>query len=481
MPANIIDNNNKITIIQKRLTILVTYCNEAGHMNACIGTTKTLLRRGHRVIFLIHKAWTNTDTLTRLGYELYLYSGEELKPNQSPADAVAEKLEQFQIISPHIDTKNKLINIVRYFREGPYMEHKLKSLNNALEVAIKKFDPDGIIVDDHSVPPAVFYSGKPWIKNISMAPLFEMFDPTLPPGGSGLYFLFKLNLNYISYHQGLPSNGDRSEWPAYNEIRRKLFFSSEFNDCIERWGYQRYSNDAIFPPTQLLTIYACPQELNYSQIVQNTNWFNLESFNKIDVAAGESQGVKELRQLLSESFFSLTRFNDGQKWSGKWILVSMGSMGSVDLTLMKRLVMLLGQTNHKYVVSKGPRHDQYQLSSSGNMWGEKFLSQTALLPHMDLVITHGGNNSVTETFAQGKPMIVMPLFADQYDNAQRLHETGLGVRVDPYTVTQTELDAIIDRLLGDQVLASKLTAAFHRIQASDAHERLADRIECLLD
>src|SRR5699024_4957220 len=86
--------------------------------------------------------------------------------------------------------------------------------------------------------------------------------------------------------------------------------------------------------------------------------------------------------------------------SGKLCYISMGTLGSADVNLMKRLADILSKTPHKYIVSKGPRHEEYDLPR--NMWGDRFLPQTKIVPLVDLVITHGGNNSVTEVFAEGK-------------------------------------------------------------------------------
>ena len=88
------------------------------------------------------------------------------------------------------------------------------------------------------------------------------------------------------------------------------------------------------------------------------------------------------------------------------------------------------------------------------MWGAEFLPQTKLIPLVDLVITHGGNNTTTEAFHFGKPMIVLPLFWDQYDNAQRVDETGFGVRLPTYAFEDADLRGAIDRLLGERVAAA---------------------------
>lgn len=160
---------------------------------------------------------------------------------------------------------------------------------------------------------------------------------------------------------------------------------------------------------------------------------------------------------------------------GALIYVSLGSLGSADVPLMERLSESLGKTRHRFVVSKGPQHSEYELAD--NMVGEEFLPQVSVLPEVDLVITHAGNNTTTEALHFGKPMIALPLFWDQHDNAQRLDETGFGVRLPTYDFSDRQLSGAIERLLGDDELRERLEAVSGRLQAHPGNERAAELIE----
>jgi UDP:flavonoid glycosyltransferase YjiC (YdhE family) len=111
------------------------------------------------------------------------------------------------------------------------------------------------------------------------------------------------------------------------------------------------------------------------------------------------------------------------------------------------------------------------------MWGAEFLPQTSVIPLSDLVITHGGNNTTTECLHFGKPMVVLPLFWDQHDNAQRMAELGLGVRLDTYRFADEQMHGAIARLLGDEALHANLTTSATKIQARNGLTAAADVIE----
>jgi UDP:flavonoid glycosyltransferase YjiC (YdhE family) len=115
------------------------------------------------------------------------------------------------------------------------------------------------------------------------------------------------------------------------------------------------------------------------------------------------------------------------------------------------------------------------------MVGAEFLPQVSVLPHVDLVITHGGNNTVTECLHHGKPMLLLPIFWDQHDNAQRVHETGFGKRLPTYSCTDAEISRAIDQLLADVSLRGRLAETCERLQANPGNVKAADLIERLAE
>ncbi|MGZ8623094.1 MAG: glycosyltransferase, partial [Actinomycetota bacterium] len=160
---------------------------------------------------------------------------------------------------------------------------------------------------------------------------------------------------------------------------------------------------------------------------------------------------------------------------GKVVYLSLGSLGCMDAALMQRLIDALGTTGHRTIVSMGPLKDQMTLGP--NMYGDQFLPQPSILPQCDLLITHGGNNTVCEGFHFGLPMIGLPLFWDQYDNAQRLQETGFGRRLPTYDWTDEQLVGAVDRLLADDDLAARMTTIATQVQDEPGRVKGADLIE----
>jgi len=73
----------------------------------------------------------------------------------------------------------------------------------------------------------------------------------------------------------------------------------------------------------------------------------------------------------------------------------------------------------------------------------------------------------------------MPLFWDQYDNAQRVHELGYGQRLDTYGFADEELTSAVDRLLADGDLRARMDANAEVIRGRSGTQRAADLIEAL--
>lgn len=86
---------------------------------------------------------------------------------------------------------------------------------------------------------------------------------------------------------------------------------------------------------------------------------------------------------------------------------------------------------------------------SENIHVERYIPQSAVLPHCDLMINHGGSGSVIGSLAHGVPMVVLPMGADQPLNAARCEELGVGIVLDAFRATPDSVADAVTTVLDD--------------------------------
>lgn len=133
------------------------------------------------------------------------------------------------------------------------------------------------------------------------------------------------------------------------------------------------------------------------------------------------------------------------------------------------------------IVSAGASVDQLSSLQDDDVRIYRHVPQVALLKHVDAVITHGGNNTVLETLAAGRPMVVIPFGGDQWANARRVERLGVGVSLDPAILTSDAVRVALDsaRTPASRATAQSLATAIAgyggTAAAADAIEDLSTR------
>jgi MGT family glycosyltransferase len=161
------------------------------------------------------------------------------------------------------------------------------------------------------------------------------------------------------------------------------------------------------------------------------------------------------------------------------LYVSFGSLGSGDTELLKRLIKTLSKLPVRALVNVGDYIDQYT-DIPDNVIIDKWFPQPSVIPKVDAVIHHGGNNSFTECLYFGKPAIIMPYVWDGHDNATRVEETGHGFKMDRYDWTDTDMEAKIMAMLTDKKMKAKLKRTSKSMRAKHGPTKAAKVIDGLM-
>jgi UDP:flavonoid glycosyltransferase YjiC (YdhE family) len=107
-----------------------------------------------------------------------------------------------------------------------------------------------------------------------------------------------------------------------------------------------------------------------------------------------------------------------------------------------------------------------------------------VLGHASAAVVHGGSGSTLGALAAGLPLVVVPLFADQPENARRVAEVGAGVAVEPKrenpAATTEPLRAAIEAVLAEPSYRERAGALADELRAeppADAAVPLLERLD----
>jgi len=124
-----------------------------------------------------------------------------------------------------------------------------------------------------------------------------------------------------------------------------------------------------------------------------------------------------------------------------------------------------------------------EAKSVKNVHLAKWLPQKDLLVHpkVKAAIIHGGYNSLTETTYMGVPVIVMPLWGDQYGNAVRVTRQNIGVKLERQNMNEQTVYEALNKVLYDKTIQenAKRLGQMIREKPFSAYEQATEWLEYL--
>lgn len=181
-----------------------------------------------------------------------------------------------------------------------------------------------------------------------------------------------------------------------------------------------------------------------------------------------------------DAIFERRRLSHGQR---KVIYAGFGSVFSTDLAFLQRLLGVVAERrNWDLVISLSDRIAPTDLGRlPERVHAFAWVPQMRVLRHADVVVTHGGINTIDECVVSGVPMLVYCGFeTDMAGNTARVVHHGIGIAGDRRRDSTQVIRERIDRLLYESRFGNNLGRLRDRYAAYAEH-RVAERaVESLL-
>uniref|UniRef100_A0AAN0LHW4 UDP-glycosyltransferase n=1 Tax=Polyphagotarsonemus latus TaxID=1204166 RepID=A0AAN0LHW4_9ACAR len=375
------------------------------------------------------------------------------------------KFKQPEIVNKSPIVLNKILDtwkLDKYERYGFFCEKFISLLNlwrnrdKLIAGLIDELKPDFVFIENLFNIPSLMNKDYKWGMIISTNPL-RIGDQE----------------NHFPMNTGCVDKEEAKKYLNIFKEKSKNFFHS-LDDWYKENNLIRKPSLSYVQGSEYLNIFLFPEELNYFQPNElSGKWFQIENTiinssveNKMKIYQNFNPTGKEI---LTKEFL--------QK-PGKLILVSLGTVLTRNIDLFKEIIPFMKNIPHKFIVSKGKFGDQIELPN--NCIGSNFLNQLEFLPMVDLFISHGGNNSLCEAFYFGVPMVIIPGFGDQIDNAAILENKKLSKTIFLNDFTEENLKKSIDFMFKNENIKNEMSKISEKIKKKDKLNELCELIlkEC---
>ena len=405
-----------------------------------MGIAQACREQGHRAVFICDPGFRGV--FSEYGFEEFQVNLSEPMPPEQAANYWSDFIQQ-HIPNFHKSAYDQIDNYVKDCWEA--IVDTAKWAQKGLPDVLNEIKPDLICVDNVILFPAIKQSGVPWVRIVSCSEN-EVADDNIAP--------------YLSGCRENDAAGRERFRRRYQEVLKPIH--DEFNNFLIHCGEAPYplANFVEESPYLNLLLYPESAKFNRSKPLDPNRFQYLEGC------------VRE------DSPFEVPAFEVNS--DSPLIYVSFGTLGSSDIQLMQRLIDVLGKLPYRVLLNVGDYIEQYK-NVPKNIHIAAWYPQPSVIPNVDMVIHHGGNNSFTECLYFGKPALIMPYVWDGHDNATRVEETNHGLSLHRYNWTDEQMETSLQRLLDDLTIRDTLKKSSEHMQRQDGPAKAASILTQILE
>ena len=396
-------------------TILFDPIASPGHYNGSLQLAGLLKQAGHHIVYIGPSDFKMK--IEQAGFRFYIFQ------------PFAVKVSGKKDILPYwVDCFISLFN--------DYRLRKVMEILEDLNKILKQIDPDLILLDSNFIQKIAYY-GKYTNKIVFFETMVsEHYAPNIPPYNSTFIpknnFLSKIYVDFLWFC--------REFYLRYRTIKARLvYFNNDFHSIyrklalvygieLEKWKDIKRMNQTKVIPKNVTELIIPPLLFDFPRS---------EKHNVIHI--GPLINLNRDNLILDGRYMDVINQIRNLKKREKgivFIYASLGTMSEISPIREKKFINVLlnycsSNKNHHIVFSVGNNYDIHKLPViPENLHIFNSIPQLDILKHSDLMVTHGGMNTLTECILNEVPVIVYPLAKnwDQNGNAARVAYHGIGIR-----------------------------------------------------